>query len=151
MHPSTFTTKTSTEGSREGNLQHEKLAHLSSTADHPLPRLYGSSSLFSTVHSYKQNRRLKTSWFSRSEKSFGFLQVHLLPAGQAAVLLSVHVQAFLWEQQHNAAQSASSYTTISGFQSSSIHPAKEHTHAAPICHQSTNTFLFSTNETVSKG
>lgn len=34
----------------------------------------------------------------RSEESFGFLQVHLLPAGQTSVLLSAHLQGFLQEQ-----------------------------------------------------
>lgn len=33
-----------------------------------------------------------------SEESFGFLQVHLLPAGQPSVLLSAHLQGFLQEQ-----------------------------------------------------
>lgn len=32
------------------------------------------------------------------EESFDFLQVHLLPAGQTPVLLSGHLQGFLWEQ-----------------------------------------------------
>ena len=38
--------------------------------------------------------------FRDLEKSFGFLQFHLFPDGQTPIILSGHLQAFLWDESH---------------------------------------------------
>lgn len=103
VHPPTLVSYLHKQTQKTGSVRHKKLEQ-PLTPWPPLPhlRLLPSSGPEPRLCPDVNRRGDKTTSSQVSskqlEESFGLLQVHLLPAGQTPVLLSGHLQGFLWEQ-----------------------------------------------------
>ena len=109
----------------EVNVQQGKRALLLFTDPSSIPSLLPQSLLDPPLHERRTTSCLQV--INRLEKSFGFLHIHLLPAGQSPVLHPVHVQGFLSEQPHTISKKQSQHCSLYR-RSKVIFP--EHTHAS---------------------